>query len=163
MLLLLSAWTAAAASAAAAARTDAKFQDTGLERSAALASDLAYMQQQHKLPPPEIKEDGPGMTYAKHLKQLAASDPQSFICHYYNYYFAHTAGGRMIGKKVRRQGQLGVPHVFLAVVLKALAVVLCGGASPVVVQALNCLVRPSPRMCEQWLPNGEAKGLEKQG
>lgn len=78
----------------------AKFQDTGLERSAALASDLAYMQQQHKLPPPEIKEDGPGMTYAKHLKQLAASDPQSFICHYYNYYFAHTAGGRMIGKKV---------------------------------------------------------------
>jgi hypothetical protein len=85
-----------------AACTDAKFQDTGLERSAALAADLAYMQQQHKLPPPEIKEDGPGMTYAKHLKQLAASDPQSFICHYYNYYFAHTAGGRMIGKKVRQ-------------------------------------------------------------
>jgi hypothetical protein len=45
-----------------------------------------------------------GMTYAKHLKQLAAEDPQSFICHYYNYYFAHTAGGRMIGKKVRQSG-----------------------------------------------------------
>lgn len=58
------------------------------------------MQQQHKLPPPAVKEDGPGMTYAKYLKQLAAEDPQSFICHYYNYYFAHTAGGRMIGKKV---------------------------------------------------------------
>lgn len=23
------------------------------------------------------------------------------MCHYYNYYFAHTAGGRMIGSKVR--------------------------------------------------------------
>lgn len=79
---------------------DANFQKTGLERSAALASDLEYMQQQHKLPPPVVKEDGPGMTYAKHLKQLASEDPQSFICHYYNYYFAHTAGGRMIGKKV---------------------------------------------------------------
>lgn len=44
------------------------------------------------------------MTYAKHLKQLAADDPQSFICHYYNYYFAHTAGGRMIGKKVSLEG-----------------------------------------------------------
>lgn len=76
------------------------FQHTGLERSAGLAADLEYMQQQHKLPPPVIQEDGPGMTYAKHLKQLAADDPQSFICHYYNYYFAHTAGGRMIGKKV---------------------------------------------------------------
>jgi heme oxygenase len=47
------------------------------------------------------------MTYAKHLKQLAADDPQSFICHYYNYYFAHTAGGRMIGKKVRARGVWG--------------------------------------------------------
>ena len=26
--------------------------------------------------------------------------PQAFICHFYNVYFAHTAGGRMIGKKV---------------------------------------------------------------
>ena len=31
---------------------------------------------------------------------MAASDPPTFICHYYNYYFAHTAGGRMIGAKV---------------------------------------------------------------
>lgn len=59
------------------------------------------MHQQYKLPAPVIQEDGPGMTYAKHLQQLAADDPQSFICHYYNFYFAHTAGGRMIGKKVR--------------------------------------------------------------
>lgn len=92
-----------AAPAPALPCADANFQNTGLERSAALASDLAYMQQQHKLPPPVVKEDGPGMTYAKHLKQLASEDPQSFICHYYNYYFAHTAGGRMIGKKVGEQ------------------------------------------------------------
>jgi len=24
----------------------------------------------------------------------------SFVCHYYNHYFAHTAGGRMIGKQM---------------------------------------------------------------
>ena len=28
-------------------------------------------------------------------------DPQAFICHFYNTYFAQTAGGRMIGRKVR--------------------------------------------------------------
>lgn len=78
----------------------AKFQHTGLERSAALAADLQYMQQQYGLPPPVVQEDGPGATYAKLLQQLAAEDPQAFICHYYNFYFAHTAGGRMIGKKV---------------------------------------------------------------
>jgi hypothetical protein len=82
------------------------FQHTGLERSAALAADLQYMQQQYKLPPPTVQEDGPGMTYARHLRQLAENDPQSFICHFYNYYFAHTAGGRMIGKKVRWLWQL---------------------------------------------------------
>ena len=25
-----------------------------------------------------------------------------FICHYYNYYFAHLAGGRMIGKQMSK-------------------------------------------------------------
>ena len=28
------------------------------------------------------------------------SDPPVFLCHFYNVYFAHTAGGRMIGAKV---------------------------------------------------------------
>lgn len=80
--------------------TDANFQHTGLERSAALAADLQFMQQQFSLPPPVVQDDGPGATYAAVLRRLAAEDPQSFICHYYNFYFAHTAGGRMIGKKV---------------------------------------------------------------
>lgn len=34
------------------------------------------------------------------LKQLAVEDPPAFMCHFYNVYFAHSAGGRMIGKKV---------------------------------------------------------------
>eukprot|EP00879_Flechtneria_rotunda_P010934 GHRR01011425.1.p1 GENE.GHRR01011425.1~~GHRR01011425.1.p1 ORF type:complete len:268 (+),score=57.00 GHRR01011425.1:50-853(+) len=78
----------------------AKFQNTGLERSAALAADLDWMQEQYSLPAPAVQEDGPGNTYRRQLLQLAKDDPQSFICHYYNFYFAHTAGGRMIGKQV---------------------------------------------------------------
>jgi hypothetical protein len=34
------------------------------------------------------------------LKKLAAEDPPAFICHFYNVYFAHSAGGRMIGTKM---------------------------------------------------------------
>lgn len=40
------------------------------------------------------------MTYARKVAELATTDPPTFICHYYNFYFAHTAGGRMIGKKM---------------------------------------------------------------
>eukprot|EP00882_Tetradesmus_deserticola_P004021 GHRQ01004248.1.p1 GENE.GHRQ01004248.1~~GHRQ01004248.1.p1 ORF type:complete len:263 (+),score=79.28 GHRQ01004248.1:105-893(+) len=78
----------------------AKFQNTGLERTAALREDIQWMQQAHNLPAPVVEEDGPGKLYALHLQQLARDDPQFFICHYYNYFFAHTAGGRMIGTKV---------------------------------------------------------------
>lgn len=52
------------------------------------------------------------------LEQAASEDPAAFICHFYNFYFAHTAGGRMIGKKVRSEP---VPnllrHVDVALVL----------------------------------------------
>ena len=34
------------------------------------------------------------------LKEVSQKEPQVFICHFYNTYFAHTAGGRMIGSKV---------------------------------------------------------------
>jgi hypothetical protein len=34
------------------------------------------------------------------VQRLAREDPQAFLCHFYNIYFAHSAGGRMIGKKV---------------------------------------------------------------
>ena len=44
--------------------------------------------------------DKAGSTYAAYLHELAENDPPAFICHFYNVYFAHSAGGRMIGKKV---------------------------------------------------------------
>lgn len=74
--------------------------NTGLERSEPLAKDIAYMQQQWGMEAPVAAEDGPGHTYAKLLRELAVSSPPAFLCHYYNHYFAHTAGGRMIGKSV---------------------------------------------------------------
>lgn len=40
------------------------------------------------------------LEYASFLKETVASSLPGFMCHYYNHYFAHTAGGRMIGRKV---------------------------------------------------------------
>ncbi|KAI9125662.1 hypothetical protein K1719_003080 [Acacia pycnantha] len=75
----------------------AEFRNTGLERSASLAKDLEWFREQgHVLPEPS----SPGLTYAQYLKELSVKDPQAFICHFYNIYFAHSAGGRMVGKKV---------------------------------------------------------------
>jgi len=58
------------------------------------------MASEHGVVPPTPAPDGPGHTYADFLKRLAKDDPPAFICHYYNYSFAHTAGGRMIGARV---------------------------------------------------------------
>lgn len=75
----------------------AEFRNTGLERSASLAEDLEWFREQgYSIPEPSA----PGLAYASYLEELAKKDPQAFICHFYNVYFAHTAGGRMIGKKV---------------------------------------------------------------
>eukprot|EP00246_Nothoceros_aenigmaticus_P007416 TRINITY_DN21192_c0_g1_i1.p1 TRINITY_DN21192_c0_g1~~TRINITY_DN21192_c0_g1_i1.p1 ORF type:complete len:217 (+),score=44.96 TRINITY_DN21192_c0_g1_i1:60-653(+) len=73
------------------------FRNTGLERSAGLEKDLEWFRSEgHDIPSP-----GPaGTEYADYLNKLAREDPPAFICHYYNVYFAHTAGGRFIGKKV---------------------------------------------------------------
>jgi len=46
--------------------------------------------------------DGPGASYAALLRTLAVDSPPAFICHFYNFYFAHTAGGRMIGAQVSK-------------------------------------------------------------
>lgn len=40
------------------------------------------------------------LCYYSFLKEASQAEPQVFICHFYNTYFAHTAGGRMIGSKV---------------------------------------------------------------
>jgi hypothetical protein len=47
---------------------------------------------------PEVGEYG--QEYARFLTETAARSLPAFACHYYNHYFAHTAGGRMIGKKM---------------------------------------------------------------
>jgi heme oxygenase len=77
-----------------------RFQDTGIERSAALAKDIQWFQDTYGLEPPPITEDGPGSEYSRLVQRLAEEDPPAFLCHFYNIYFAHSAGGRMIGKKV---------------------------------------------------------------
>ena len=84
----------------ACVRPDASFCATGLERSSSLAADIEWFKETYKLAAPSVHPDGPGATYAKLIADLAKTDPQAFICHYYNFYFAHTAGGRMIGNKV---------------------------------------------------------------
>ncbi|XP_015944880.1 heme oxygenase 1, chloroplastic [Arachis duranensis] len=74
-----------------------EFRNTGLERCANLEKDLKWFKEEgHAIPEPS----SPGLNYAKYLKELSESDEQAFICHFYNIYFAHSAGGRMIGKKV---------------------------------------------------------------
>ncbi|PON39326.1 heme oxygenase-like [Parasponia andersonii] len=81
----------------AAIRAYAEFRNTGLERSESLAKDLEWFKEQgYVIPEPST----PGVTYAEYLKELSEKDPQAFVCHFYNIYFAHTAGGRMIGRKV---------------------------------------------------------------
>ncbi|CAM8931756.1 unnamed protein product [Rhodiola kirilowii] len=78
----------------------AEFQNTGLERSEKLAKDLEWFREQgYTIPEPA----SPGLTYAQYLKDLSERDPQAFICHFYNVYFAHSAGGRMIGKQVAQK------------------------------------------------------------
>ncbi|KAK4487617.1 hypothetical protein RD792_005733 [Penstemon davidsonii] len=77
----------------------AEFKNTGLERSESLAKDLEWFKQQgHSIP----EASSPGISYAQYLEELSEKDPQAFICHFYNIYFAHTAGGRMIGKQVSK-------------------------------------------------------------
>ncbi|KAJ8637586.1 hypothetical protein MRB53_011853 [Persea americana] len=75
----------------------AEFRNTGLERSEKLSKDLEWFKEQgHAIPEPS----SPGTSYSSYLKELAEKLPPAFICHFYNVYFAHTAGGQMIGKKV---------------------------------------------------------------
>ena len=91
---------AALESAVAADPRYAAFRSTGLERVAALDADIAWFDQEYGLTPGPVAPDGPGGAYAALLTQLAKDDPPAFICHFYNVYFAHTAGGRMIGVKL---------------------------------------------------------------
>lgn len=77
----------------------AMFRNTGLERTEGLAKDIQFMMDEYKLERLEVGSYG--KDYADKMKEIAARDAiPEFMCHYYNYYFAHTAGGRMIGKQM---------------------------------------------------------------
>jgi len=74
----------------------ATYRDSGLERKAALDKDIAWFDSEGLAAPPLGKY---GEEYAATLKALSAEGKlQALTCHFYNFYFAHTAGGRMIGK-----------------------------------------------------------------
>ena len=78
------------------------FVNTGLERTEALQKDIDYMVKTWGLTAGPPRPGGPGYAYAGFLRNLAASSSPAFVCHYYNFYFAHTAGGRMIGAQVSK-------------------------------------------------------------
>ncbi|CAM9317662.1 unnamed protein product [Choristocarpus tenellus] len=89
------------------------FRDTGLERTAALDKDIAWMLETYNDELGEGVEAGvgvggkpqpskAGVDYAAFLRKIAASSLPAFMCHFYNHYFAHTAGGLMIGRMVAK-------------------------------------------------------------
>lgn len=77
-------------------------RNTGLERSEGLEKDINFMLSEYGDILVERHPVGSyGLDYVKVIEKLAKENQiPAFICHYYNYYFAHTAGGRMIGKQM---------------------------------------------------------------
>jgi hypothetical protein len=81
------------------------FENTGLERVEAITKDIALIIEKWNIPEPQPTQAA--AEYAEFVKTLT---PAAFVTHYYNFYFAHTAGGRTIGKKVM-DGSFG-GHLF---------------------------------------------------
>jgi len=78
------------------------YRNTGLERVQALKDDLQWITNSYNpsLSIPPVGE--PGSSYSSFLMNIAKESIPKFLCHYYNYYFAHTAGGMMIGRKMSK-------------------------------------------------------------
>ncbi|EEF52449.1 conserved hypothetical protein [Ricinus communis] len=76
------------------------FRRTGMERSAGLAQDLEWLSQQDIMIP---EPSTPGVSYAKYLEELAEKNAPLFLCHFYNIYFSHLAGGQVIGRQVSEE------------------------------------------------------------
>lgn len=76
--------------------------NTGLERSERLEQDIEFIVKEYDLDSrPSVGEKG--QAYSEKMLAIADKGKEGipeFMCHYYNYYFAHTAGGRMIGKRM---------------------------------------------------------------
>lgn len=72
-----------------------RLANSGLERLPALDKDIEYLNSIGVETPPA----SPAATrYIEYLRKLIHEKPESVLCHWYNYYFAHSAGGRMIGR-----------------------------------------------------------------
>eukprot|EP01041_Mallomonas_annulata_P007746 gene7745-15844_t len=75
------------------------FRNTGLERSVVLREDITWLcEYDSSLKVPQC--GAAGKAYSDFLYKISSESLPKFMCHYYNHYFAHTAGGRMIGKKM---------------------------------------------------------------
>ncbi|CAH9078065.1 unnamed protein product [Cuscuta europaea] len=76
----------------------AYFRNTGLERADFISKDLAWLSEQgNDIPEPS----NPGVAYSNYLEELGEKNPPLFLCHFYNIYFSHIAGGQVIAKKIR--------------------------------------------------------------
>jgi heme oxygenase (biliverdin-producing, ferredoxin) len=77
--------------------SDVHFKKSRLERTESLVKDLELFKEQgYAIPEPSL----PGKKYSTYLTELATSSTPSFLCHYYNLYFAHATGGVGIGRQV---------------------------------------------------------------
>ncbi|RZC43591.1 hypothetical protein C5167_036536 [Papaver somniferum] len=76
----------------------AQLRNTGLERSGALANDLEWFSQEMgmQIPSPTAF----GISYACYLEEISMKNPKAIPCHFYDIYFGHAVGGRILGKKV---------------------------------------------------------------
>jgi heme oxygenase len=68
------------------------FRNTGLERTIALKKDLLFLASYDAECNPIPECGSAGKAYREVLLNLAATNIPKFMCHYYNHYFAHTAG-----------------------------------------------------------------------
>jgi len=75
------------------------FRNTGLERVDALEQDIEFMVSEYNEERPAVGK--PGLSYAEEMRAFGKEKKiPELMCHFYNFYFAHTAGGRMIGKQM---------------------------------------------------------------
>ena len=82
----------------AVVKSDIKcLENTGMERTDALEVDIEFITSEYGLERPPVGKWG--VEYAQVISEMKGDIP-TFTCHYYNHYFAHTAGGRMIGKQM---------------------------------------------------------------
>lgn len=75
-----------------------QFRSTQLERVDSLKTDIKYL---NGLGVPNLEPTEAATRYIEYMKNMVATKPEAVLCHWYNYYFAHSAGGRMIGRMMQ--------------------------------------------------------------